>query len=160
MLVLRKMFRNLNKIHTIKNKMKTQFIDTTQIRVRYSETDQMGYCYYGNYASFFEVGRVEALRKIGLSYRELEESGVMLPVSHFEVDYKHPALYDDELTISTAIVELKGAQLFFEYSIKNEKGILIALAKTTLVFVAKITMRPISPPQEFVDLVHAYRIEE
>ena len=140
--------------------MKTQFSHTIQLRVRYGETDQMGYCYYGNYASYFEVGRVEALRAIGMSYRELEESGIMLPVSHFEVDYKHPALYDDELTITTAIVEMKGAQLFFEYTIKNEKGVLIALSKTTLVFVAKITMRPISPPQEFVDLVHAYRIEK
>lgn len=140
--------------------MKTQFSHTIQLRVRYGETDQMGYCYYGNYASYFEVGRVEALRAIGMSYRELEESGVMLPVSHFEVDYKHPALYDDELTITTAIVEMKGAQLFFDYTIKNEKGVLIAIAKTTLVFVAKITMRPISPPQEFVDLVHAYRTEK
>lgn len=140
----------------VKIYMKSSFNHTIQLRVRYGETDQMGYCYYGNYASYFEVGRVEALRSLGMSYRSLEEDGVMLPVSHFEVDYHSPALYDDELTVNTAIVLLKGARLFFEYTIHNAAGKLVATAKTTLVFVSKTNMRPITPPKEFVDLISKY----
>ncbi|ASS49156.1 MAG: thioesterase [Candidatus Fluviicola riflensis] len=136
--------------------MKSSFNHTIRLRVRYGETDQMGYCYYGNYASYFEVGRVEALRSLGMSYRSLEENGIMLPVSHFEVDYLSPALYDDELTVKTSIVLLKGARLFFEYTIHNEAEKLVATAKTTLVFVSKTNMKPITPPKEFIDLISNY----
>lgn len=134
------------------------FSHAIKLRVRYGETDQMGYCYYGNYASYFEVGRVEALRSLGMSYRSLEDEGIMLPVSHFEVDYKHPALYDDELTIVTTISELKGARLFFGYRIENAEGREVAVAKTTLVFVAKDSMRPISPPDSFLTLIEKYHV--
>jgi len=127
---------------------------TISLRVRYGETDQMGYCYYGNYASYFEVGRVETLRQLGFSYRTLEEEGFMLPVSHFEVDYLRPALYDDELFVTTAITELKGPRLFFEYQIHNAQQVLLCTGKTTLVFVAKATMRPIAPPVNFVSLIN------
>ena len=140
--------------------MKASFLHVTKLRVRYGETDQMGYCYYGNYASYFEVGRVEALRSLGMSYRSLEEAGVMLPVSHFDVDYHAPALYDDELTITTRIVESSGARLFFEYEIHNEAGKLISKAKTTLVFVAKTTMRPMAAPQDFISLMEKYVVHE
>ena len=139
--------------------MKVAFSHKTKIRVRYGETDQMGYCYYGNYASYFEVGRVEALRSLGMSYRALEEEGVMLPVSRFEVDYNRPALYDDELTVTTTIVEVAGARLFFEYEIHNPAGELISRAKTTLVFVAKTTMRPIAPPPHFMELIQQYEVQ-
>lgn len=140
--------------------MKSAFSYATKLRVRYGETDQMGYCYYGNYASYFEVGRVEAMRSLGMSYRSLEEAGIMLPVSHFEVDYLRPALYDDELIITTIITEVKGPRLFFEYTIENEQNELVAKAKTTLVFVAKSTMRPIAPPESFVTLIQQYYVEE
>lgn len=125
----------------------------TEIRVRYSETDQMGYCYYGNYAQYFEVGRVEALRSLGLSYKEMEVKGFMLPVASFSVKYIAPAYYDDLLTITTKIVKLNGVRLFFEYDIKNEKGQLISTAETTLVFVDKTTMKPTTPPEDFVALI-------
>lgn len=138
--------------------MKVSFEFSTKVRVRYGETDQMGYCYYGNYAAYFEVGRVEAMRSLGMSYRTLEESGVMLPVSHFEVDYLKPALYDDELTVTTAITELKGPRLFFEYSLYNAQGDLLSKGKTTLVFVSKENMRPIPPPSEFVTLIDKYHV--
>ena len=75
----------------------------TKIRVRYAETDQMGYVYYGNYAQFFEVGRVEWLRSLGVSYKSLEDSGVMLPVINLNVQYIKPAKYDDLLTITTIL---------------------------------------------------------
>lgn len=132
--------------------MKTNFQHTTTLRVRYGETDQMGYSYYGNYAQYFEVGRVEALRELGMSYKSLEERGVMLPVAHYEVNYKAPALYDDALEITTHVAEIKGPRLVFNYEI-HVKDKLIATASTTLVFVAKETMRPIPPPEDFVSLL-------
>lgn len=136
--------------------MKIDFRHETSLRVRYGETDQMGYCYYGNYAQYFEVGRVEALRNLGMSYKQLEEQGVMLPVSEFSVKYKYPAKYDDALTIVTHISELRGARLAFDYIIMNENDQLIATAHTTLVFVAKETMRPITPPASFVKIIEPY----
>lgn len=135
--------------------MKLTFKHNTKLRVRYGETDQMGYCYYGNYAQYFEVGRVETLRSLGMSYKSLEDRGVMLPVSDFEVKYKAPAIYDDELTIETSIDEVRGPRVIFHYKISKEDT-LVATASTTLVFVSKETMRPISPPQDFMDLVSKY----
>ena len=128
---------------------------TFQKRVRYGETDQMGYLYYGNYAQYFEVGRVEALRGLGMSYKSLEDRGIMLPVAHFEINYKAPALYDDALEITTNVSELKGPRLIFHYEIHvNEK--LISTGSTTLVFVAKETMRPIAPPDDFIKLLEKH----
>lgn len=129
---------------------------STKIRVRYGETDQMGYCYYGNYAQYFEVGRVEALRSIGMSYKSLEEKGIMLPVSEFSVKYLSPALYDDNLTIITTITEISGARIFFKYEIMNEKNILISTAQTILVFVDKDSKRPVQAPTSFIQLIEQY----
>lgn len=135
--------------------MKTNFKHITTLRVRYGETDQMGYSYYGNYAQYFEVGRVEAMRGLGMSYKSLEERGFMLPVSHFEVNYKAPARYDDSLDITTFISEMRGPRLIFNYEIHAD-GILIATASTTLVFVAKETMRPVAPPDDFIKLLEQF----
>lgn len=136
--------------------MEFSFVNKTKLRVRYGETDQMGYCYYGNYAQYFEVGRVEAMRSLGMSYRELENNGVMLPVSDFSVKYLKPAKYDDELTITTFIVSLEGARLLFNYEVHNEKNELVATAFTTLIFVAKDTMRPMRAPASFVQLIQQF----
>ena len=89
------------------------FIHKTKIRVRYAETDQMGYAYYGNYATYFEVARVEALRSLNFSYKQLEKDGVMLPVLEFGIKYFKPGFYDDELTIKTMISELPSARIKF-----------------------------------------------
>ncbi|MBU2019752.1 MAG: acyl-CoA thioesterase [Bacteroidetes bacterium] len=129
------------------------FKHITQVRVRYGETDQMGYCYYGNYAQYFEVGRVETMRTLGCSYKKLEADGIMLPVSDFQVKYFRPALYDDLLSIKTEIVELRGPRIVFDYEITNEKNEIISKASTTLVFVKKETMRPTSPPSYFETLL-------
>lgn len=136
--------------------METNFKHQIQIRVRYGETDQMGYCYYGNYAQYLEVARVESLRELGVSYKELEDRGVMLPVSEFSISYKYPAKYDDLLSIECAITELAGARILFDYTIHNEQNRLVANAKTTLVFVAKETMKPIAPPAEFIEILTPY----
>ena len=125
----------------------------TQTRVRYSETDQMGYCYYGNYAQFLEIGRVEALRNIGFRYKDMEYQGVLLPVLDFQIKYLSPAKYDDLLTIETTIVAIKGTRIIFDYEIKNEMGVKIATASTTLVFVAKESMSPMKAPENIVKAI-------
>lgn len=138
--------------------MELSIREKTKLRVRYGETDQMGYCYYGNYAQYFEVGRVEAMRSVGMSYREMEERGIMLPVSDFSVKYYVPARYDDELTITTSILLVKGARLLFDYEIHNEKGDLVAKATTTLVFVSVANMRPVKAPDDFIQLLKKYSV--
>ncbi len=136
--------------------MKYTIQNKTNLRVRYGETDQMGYCYYGNYAQFFEVGRVEALREIGMSYKNLEDMGYMLPVSEYSVKYLRPAFYDELLDIITRIDEIRGAKITFVYEIRNEKNEIIANAKTDLVFVQKESMRPCPPPKIFIDKLSPY----
>jgi len=128
----------------------------TKIRVRYGETDQMGYCYYGNYAQYFEVGRVEALRALGMSYKSLEEQGIMLPVSEFSVKYFAPALYDDELTVLTSITEIKGARIIFNYEVTDQNEKLICKATTTLVFIDKDSKKPIQALSSFLQLIEPY----
>src|SRR6185295_1633646 len=101
------------------------YITEIKIRVRYAETDQMGYVYYGNYAAYFEVARVETLRNLGFSYKKLEEEGIMLPVLSFSTRYNKPAFYDDELIIKVSIKELPMARIRFDYETYNEKDELI-----------------------------------
>ncbi|MFT5779839.1 MAG: acyl-CoA thioester hydrolase [Crocinitomicaceae bacterium] len=140
--------------------MKIKFTHEISLRVRYSETDQMGYCYYGNYAQYYEVGRVETLRKLGISYKELEADNVMLPVSELNVRYKHPAKYDDLLRIRTTIREMTGARLMFDYTVVNELDKVISEGSTTLVFVSKETMKPIQPPDNFTALVKQHELAD
>src|SRR5262245_51618401 len=121
-----------------------------QLRVRYSETDRMGYVYYGNYAAWLEVARVEALRKLGITYRELEDDGILLPVADYQIRYLKPAYYDDVLTVRTLIPGPSGVKILFNYEILNDKKELIAVASTTLVFVAAATGKPCSPPKEIL----------
>lgn len=136
--------------------MQLTFSHSTKLRVRYGETDQMGYCYYGNYAQYCEVGRVEAMRQVGMSYRDMEAQGIMLPVSEFSIQYLRPAYYDDELQIITHIAELKGSKLTFHYEIQNADLAVISRATTVLVFVNKEYMRPIKPPKAFQELLSKF----
>lgn len=128
----------------------------TTLRVRYGETDQMGYVYYGDYAEYFEVGRVEALRSLGFPYRRLEEEGVMLPVREMKVRYHLAARYDDLITLRTYIDELPGVRITFRYELFNEAGELLTEATTTLVFVRAGTMRPCRAPQPLLDVLSAH----
>jgi acyl-CoA thioester hydrolase len=132
------------------------YISETQIRVRYGETDQMGYVYYGNYAMFYEVARVEALRQLGLTYKELEDMGVMMPVLENHSYFKSPALYDDLLTIKTTIREKPGVRIAFEYDLYNTRDELIHQGRTQLAFVDKKTGRPCRPPQVFMDVLKPF----
>ena len=126
------------------------FSHQTTLRVRYAETDKMGYVYYGTYAQYFEVGRVEALRSLGMSYRRMEEEGVMLPVHDMQVNFHKPAFYDDLLTVRTSILELPSVRIRFAYAVFNEKGDLITEAATTLVFIDRATNRPCRAPTDLM----------
>ena len=127
-----------------------------QIRARYGETDQMGYVYYGNYASYYEVARVESLRQLGLSYRQLEKMGVMMPVLENHSRFLAPALYDEQLKIITTIRNKPGVRIKFEYEIYNEHEKLIHQGETLLVFVNKETGKPCRPPEVFDNLLKPF----
>ena len=103
------------------------YTHSTKIRVRYSETDQMGYVYNGNYAQYYEVGRVEMLRSLGMTYGKMEEMGVMLPLLELKCKFIKPAFYDQEITIKTSIKELPGVRMSFDYELFNEREELIIL---------------------------------
>lgn len=120
--------------------------NTTKIRVRYGETDQMGVVYYGNYAQYLEQGRTEWLRELGLSYKWMEANDVHLPVVNLNIDYKKPALYDDEILITTKLKKNPTIKIEFYYEIHNEKGELLVTASTTLVFINSITNKIMKAP--------------
>jgi acyl-CoA thioester hydrolase len=117
------------------------------IRVRYGETDQMGYLYYGNYAEYFEVGRVELIRSLGLSYKELEEvHGIWLPVVSLEMRFVRPAYYDDLLTVRSTLKEMPDEHITFHVEILNEKRKLVNSGRVRLCFFdaksKKVVMAP------------------
>jgi len=126
-------------------------INEITVRVRYAETDKMGVVYHGNYAQFFEMGRVEWLRNMGVSYKLMEENGVMLPVVSLSMNYKKPAYYDDLLTVRTIFKSQTSVKIEFDYEIYNEKGDLLTTANSILVFVNMENGRPILPPQYIID---------
>ena len=127
----------------------------TNIRVRYGETDQMGYVYYGNYAQFFEVGRVEWLRALGVSYKSLEDSGIMLPVIQLNINYMKPAKYDDLLTITTIMTKKPLVKIEFDFEVHNENNVLLTTGYTSLVFMDMKKNKPIKAPQYLLDQIYA-----
>jgi acyl-CoA thioester hydrolase len=124
---------------------------STQFRVRYAETDQMKYAHHGNYPEYFEMGRIEWLRELGISYKKMEESGIMLPVINLNINYLKPAKYDDLLTITTSLKEIHTARIIFEYEITNENNQLLTTGTTTLVFVNMETGRPMRAPKSLLE---------
>ncbi|HNT80264.1 MAG TPA: thioesterase family protein [Bacteroidia bacterium] len=132
------------------------FESEVKIRVRYSETDRMGYVYYGNYATYFELARVECIRNLGFTYKQMEDDGIMLPVLEFQIKYFKPAFYDDLLTIKTRIPQLPAARIYFEYEVFNESNELLNKASTTLVFVNTETKKPCSAPETFINAIRSF----
>lgn len=132
------------------------FIFETKVRVRYAETDQMGYVYYGNYAAYYEVGRVEMLRSLGLSYKALEAGGIMMPVLEMCSKFLKPAKYDEEITVKIYLREKPGIRIRFEYELFNEDGALINTAETKLVFVDMKRNKPCKPPIDFMNRLQKY----
>tara|TARA_B100001758_G_scaffold105781_1_gene90634 strand:+ start:2311 stop:2715 length:405 start_codon:yes stop_codon:yes gene_type:complete len=126
------------------------------IRVRYSETDKMGFVYYGIYAQYYEVGRVELLRSLGVVYKDLEERGFLLPVVKFSISYKRPAFYDDLLTIYTSIKELSSVSIKFDYKILNSKSELLNTGEVKLAIVNKDTSKSCSFPDDILEKLAKY----
>jgi acyl-CoA thioester hydrolase len=134
--------------------LKLNMIHTTHsIRVRYAETDPMKYVYYGNYAAYFELGRVELFRSIGISYDEIEKLGIWLPVSDYNIKYLKPALYDQKLEIHTYVKKIPGVRIEFEYEIYNEEKIKITEARTTLFFLDAETNKVIKCPDFLMKMI-------
>lgn len=126
------------------------------IRVRYADTDQMGYVYYGNYARYYEIGRVEALRSVGFSYKEMEDTGVMMPVYENKSRYIKPARYDDELTIKVLMQKLPGTRVVFEYEIRNQDDVLLNVGETTLVFQKMENAKLCIAPAKLLEKLNPY----
>jgi len=123
----------------------------SKIRVRYGETDQMGVVYHGNYAQYLEIGRIEWLRSLGISYNKMEEEGIILPVVSISLKFMKSAVYDEVINVRTQLNKIPTATLDFDYKITNEKGELLSTANTVLVFVDKSTKRPTRCPQYILD---------
>ena len=132
------------------------FQTSIQVRVRYAETDQMGYVYYGNYATYYEVARVEALRKLGLSYKELEANGVMMPVLENRSKFLLPGKYDELLTVKVSIPKMPAVKIVFKYDIYNESDQLIHEGETTLAFINMESGRPVRMPEEMQKLLSSF----
>ncbi len=126
------------------------------IRVRYADTDQMGYVYYGNYARYYEIGRVESFRSIGYEYREMEASGVMMPVYELHTKFHQPALYDDQLSIVVKLPQLPSVRVLFEYEIRNQAGVLLNTGSTTLVFKDMQTGKLCRCPDELMEKLRPF----
>lgn len=127
--------------------MNTLKFSEIEIRVRYGETDQMGIVYHGNYTQYFEVGRVEWLRDLGISYKKIEDEGIKLPVISLNVKYRKSAFYDDIIIVKTQLKKLPTATIEFDYEIKNSNGEILTTGNTVLVFIDMKTNRPTRCPK-------------
>lgn len=138
-------------------------VHETQIRVRYGEVDRMGFLYHSHYVEFFDVGRSELMRSIGLTNFEVERSGVELPVRSVNVEYKNPAFYDDLITVRTVLKQMPRATIVFDYEVyRNGSGDelgerqIVATGCVTLAFMGRETKRACRPPQNIIDAVKSY----
>lgn len=133
------------------------YTSTTRIRVRYGETDQMGYLYYGNYALYYEVGRAEAIRELGFTYRQLEEMGVLMPVAEMNAKYLRPVFYDDLITVKTILKELPtNPKITFYSELYNEKDELLNIGTTTLVFIDAREKKKVTMPHELLTRLEGF----
>jgi len=121
--------------------------NTSTFRIRYGETDQMGVVYHGNYAAFFELGRTEWLRSLGVSYKDMEAKGIMLPVISLTCSFKKSAYYDEVLNIQTTLTQAPTARIEFLYEITNEKKEVITTGNSVLVFIDMKTKKPMRCPE-------------
>ncbi len=133
------------------------YLHETQVRVRYGETDQMGFLYYGNYALYYEVGRTESLRSLGFTYKGLEESGIMLPVIKMEAEYFRSAFYDDLITIKTRLEKIPtGSEITYISELYNERGKLLNRGSVTLVFYDSVQKKKTLMPQALQEALEPY----
>ncbi len=128
----------------------------TKIRIRYGETDQMGYVYYGNYAEFYEVGRAEMLRSLGMTYKDMEDAGIMMPVLEMHCRYIKPARYDEEISIKIILQKMPGVRIVFKYEFYNQANEFIHEGETTLAFVDMERNRPCLAPASLISLLKPF----
>jgi acyl-CoA thioester hydrolase len=121
------------------------------VRIRYSETDQMGVVYHGNYPQYLEMARVEWLRHLGVSYKEMEQAGIMLPVTELSIKYKSPAYYDDRLSVKVNLSKMPSVRIEFDYEITNENNKLICTANTVLAFINMKSKKPMKCPEYIIE---------
>jgi acyl-CoA thioester hydrolase len=126
---------------------------TTKYRVTYADTDQMGVVYYGNYGRFYEIGRTEMIREMGLPYMEIEKEGIMMPVYSVEAKYRDVLRYDELITIETTIKSMPTARIEFFNRIFSEKGALAHEARVVLVFQNIKTGKIVRAPDVLVNLL-------
>lgn len=132
------------------------FTHQHQIRVLYGDTDQMGYVYYGNYGYYYEQARSEAIRSIGITYKQIEDSGTMMPITRMNIKYIQPAFYDELLTIKTTVASMPHRLILFSYQVFNEKNELINEGETHLAFVDAVTKKLKPAPQILVEKMKPY----
>ena len=124
-----------------------------KIRIRYADTDQMGYVYYGRYANFYEIARVELFRSLGLSYKDLEDKGVGMPVIEMNSKFLLPIKYDEEIKIVTYIKKIPNSKITFTYTLFNSEGLIVNEAKTILTFIDLKRKRPVRIPTELMTII-------
>ena len=124
-----------------------------KIRIRYADTDQMGYVYYGRYANFYEIARVELFRSLGFSYKDLEDKGVGMPVIEMNSKFLLPIKYDEEIKIVTYIKKIPNSKITFTYTLFNSEGLIVNEAKTILTFIDLKRKRPVRIPNELMTII-------
>ncbi|MBA4198439.1 MAG: thioesterase [Chitinophaga sp.] len=133
------------------------FETSTQVRVRYAETDQMNVVYHGNYAQYFEVARAESIRSLGFTYKDMEASGIIMPIIELHCKYLRPAHYDDLLTVKTQLKELPADhRVEFHHEVYNESGKLLTIGKVVLYFLNAVTKEKATMPKELLDKIQPY----
>tara|TARA_B110000003_G_scaffold234522_1_gene238283 strand:+ start:1300 stop:1698 length:399 start_codon:yes stop_codon:yes gene_type:complete len=126
--------------------------DKTKIFVRYSETDQMSFVYHGNYVKYFEIGRIAWLKKLGISYKKMEDDGILLPVVDVKIKFRKPALFDDELILHTKLKQMPSYMIEFEYKISRNNE-LLTNGYTKLAFFNTKTNKPVRCPKFILDKI-------
>lgn len=124
---------------------------THSFRIRYAETDQMGVVYHGNYAQFFELGRTEWLRSLGITYKGMEEIGIILPVISLNCKFLRSAYYDEKLTVTTILKKQPSVKIEFDYEITNQQNEVLTTGNTVLAFINSNTMKPMRCPDEILE---------
>jgi len=132
--------------------MKTHY---TYVKVRYAETDQMGVVHHGNYAEYLEMSRIDWLGQFGISYKKMENEGIMLPVYSMQFKFIKPATFDDILKIETRLKKIPQVKIEFEYSIYNQEKELLTTASTVLVFMDSVSRKPIKCPDFILEKLEA-----
>jgi acyl-CoA thioester hydrolase len=133
------------------------FTATTKIRVRYAETDQMGVVYYGNYAQYFEVGRAESIRHLGITYKDMEDWGYIMPVVEMQIRFLRPARYDDLITVKSTVKELPvHHKITFYQEVFNEEDELLVSGHVSLYFMEGKTMKRASMPEQLKEKLKTY----